>query len=339
MTTPPQPETAFTESMALSSAAAAGSKPMLSTRIKPILRRNGLIIFLALLLVLFTIMRPEFLSQANIRNILLSASVIGILAVGQTIVMLTGGFDLSVAKIAIVAGIVVALVAPMGPLLAITSAIAAAMLVGLVNGTLIAKARVNPFVVTLGMFTILISVALLLNNGASVTRLPEWLDALLAWNVGWVPGIVIWFVIVALAAHVLLSYTKFGRHIYAVGGNVEASRLAGINVDRVLTAAYILCAVCAGIAGILLTARLGTASPVALPGAELDAIAAVIIGGTLLGGGFGSIPRTIIGVVILSALSSGLILLGVASYWQGFFKGVIIILAVAVDVIFNSRRR
>lgn len=306
--------------------------------IRPLLQRNGLLIFLLILLLVFTVMRPEFLSQANIRNIFLSASVVGILAVGQTIVMLTGGFDLSVAKTAVVAGMVVALAAGLGPI-AVVLALLATAAVGLINGGLISKARVNPFVVTLGMFTILTSVALLINNGGSVSGLPAWLSQLTSWNIAGLPGIVVWFLVVAAIAHVLLAHTRFGRHVYAVGGNPEASRLAGIKVNQVLTTVYVLCAVYAGFAGIMLTARLSTASPVALPAAELDAIAAVIIGGTRLGGGFGSIPRTILGVIVLSALSSGMVLLGVSAYWQGLFKGAIIILAVAVDVIVSTKRK
>lgn len=331
------PTTTPTEAVAIAQAPAPKEPSRFALR--PLLQRNGLLIFLALLLVVFTIIRPEFLGQANIRNILLSASVVGILAVGQTIVMLTGGFDLSVAKTAVIAGMVVALTAGLGLPLAVGAALLATAAVGFVNGSLISKARVNPFVVTLGMFTILTSLALLINNGGSVSGLPSWMPGLVSWNFLGLPGIVVWFAIVAILAHILLAHTRFGRHVYAVGGNVEASRLAGIKVDRVLTTVYILCAVSAGIAGVLLTARLGTASPVALPAAELDAIAAVIIGGTRLAGGFGSVPRTILGVIVLSALSSGMVLLGISAYWQGMFKGAIIILAVAVDVVVSTRRR
>lgn len=330
--------TSTTEPASNSGAVPAIARPRMSGNVRGLLRRNGLIFFFALLLIVFTIFRPEFLSEANIRNIALSASVVGILAVGQTVVMLTGGFDLSVARNAVVGGMVVALVSGAGPVVAIAAALGAGVFFGFINGVLISRARVNPFVVTLGMFTILTSVALLLNNGGSVSELPTWLTTLVAGNVGGVPVIVVWFAVIALLTHVLLAYTRFGRHIYAVGGNVEASRLAGIKVNRVLTSAYVVCAGLAATAGVLLTARLGSASPVALPNAELDAIAAVIIGGTRLSGGFGSVPRTIIGVLILTALSSGLVLLGVAAYWQGLFKGAVIILAVAVDVIFSRKR-
>lgn len=302
------------------------------------LRRNGLLIFFAVLIVAFALIRPEFISEANVKNILQSSAIIGILACGQTIVLLTGGFDLSVARAAVISGMVVMLVAPQGPLVALLAALVAAVLIGSLNGTLIAKAQVNPFVVTLGMYTILGSVALLINEGGSISGAPTWLTGLTQGGVFGLSSSFIWFAGIALVTHCVLAYTRFGRHVYAVGGNREAARLSGIRADRVIILCYVLCSLLAGIAGVLLTARLQTASPVALPGAELDAIAAVIIGGTRMTGGFGSIPRTIVGVLILSSLSSGMVLLGVESYWQGVVKGAIIIAAVAFDVLFKPRR-
>jgi ribose/xylose/arabinose/galactoside ABC-type transport system permease subunit len=307
------------------------------SKLAPTLKRNGLLIFFAFLLVVFTIARPEFLSQANIRNILLSASVIGILALGQTVVILTGGFDIGIAKTAVLAGMVVALTAGMGPA-ALLVGIAATIVIGLVNGILISRTKVNPFIVTLGMYTILTSVALLSNDGGSVINLPPWLLGLVSWQFLGMPGIVWWFAFIAVITHVALAYTRWGGHIYAVGGNEEAARLAGIKSSNVLASAYVVAAVVGGLAGVMLTSRLGTASPVALPGAELDSIAAVVIGGTKLSGGFGSIPRTIVGILILMALQSGLVLMGVNPYYQGMFKGAILILAVAVDVIFGKKK-
>lgn len=301
------------------------------------LRQSGLLVFFGLLVIAFAIARPEFLSEANIKNVLQSAAVVGILACGQTVVMLTGGFDLSVARNAVTVGLVVALLAPsLGPV-AILVALAVAGGIGLVNGSLIARARVNPFIVTLGTYTILGSVALLINNGQSVSGLDGWLRSLTSWNVGGFSSLVFWLLVVAVVTHVTLAYTRFGRHVYSVGGNLEAARLSGVRTNRVLTSAYVIAGLCAGLAGILLTSRLGTASPAALPGVELDAIAAVIIGGTRLGGGFGSIPRTLVGVLILTSLTSALVILGVATYWQGVLKGAIIITAVAVDVAFSRR--
>lgn len=306
-------------------------------RVKNLLQQNGLIIFFGLLMVVFAAIEPNFVSTANIRNVLISASLLGILATGQTIVVITGGFDLSVARNAVVTGMVLALLVGVGPVLAILGALAVAVATGFVNGVLISGAKVNPFVVTLGMYTVLGSVALLLNNGGSISGMPNWLIALVNHQLFGISAIVYWFIAIAILLHIVLAYTKFGRHVFAVGGNAEAARVSGIKVKRIITGAYMISGLTAGMAGILATARLRTASPVALPGMELDAIAAVIIGGTRLSGGFGSIGRTIVGVLILASLSSGLVLLGVAAYWQGVFKGAIIILAVAVDVVFNRR--
>jgi ribose/xylose/arabinose/galactoside ABC-type transport system permease subunit len=303
-----------------------------------IARRNGLILFFIVLIAVFAAIRPEFVSEANVKNILQSASIVGILACGQTIVLLTGGFDLSIARTAVMGGMIVMAAVGLGPVLAVVLAIVVTAVIGLTNGSLIAKAQVNPFVVTLGMYTILGSVALLVNNGGSLNDTPDWLVALTDWKVFGLSSTFVWFAGLALITHALMAYTRFGRHIYAVGGNREAARLSGIRADRTIIWAYVLASALAGIAGILLTSRLHTASPVALPGAELDAIAAVIIGGTRMTGGFGSIPRTILGVLVLASLSSGMVILGVESYWQGVVKGAIIIAAVAFDVLFKDRR-
>lgn len=301
-------------------------------------QQSGLLLFFTALVVVFAIFRPDFLSEVNIKNILQSSAIVGILACGQTVVMLTGGFDLSIARNAVLAGLVVALLAGTSPIVAVLGALLLAALVGALNGTLIAKGRVNPFIVTLGSYTILGSAALLINNGQSVSGMPSWMTGLTGWNVGGFTSLVFWFAATAVLTHVLLAYTRFGRHVYAIGGNLEASRLSGVRSDRVLIGSYTIAGLTAGITGLLLTSRLGTASPSALPGVELDAIAAVIIGGTKLGGGYGSIPRTIVGVLILTSLSSALVILEVATYWQGVLKGAIIIIAVAVDVAIRVRK-
>lgn len=307
-------------------------------RLVGMLRQSGLLVFFALLVVILAILRPEFLSPVNIRNILQSGAIVGVLACGQTVVMLTGGFDLSVAKNAVVVGLLAAILAKsMGPV-GVLIALALGALVGALNGFLIAKGKVNPFVVTLGTYTVLGSAALLMNGGQSESDIPAWFRDLTQWNLFSLSALVFWFALVCLVVHTVLAYTKFGRHIYAVGGNYEASRLSGVRSDRVLISAYVISGLAAGIAGVLLTSRLGSANPAALPGLELDAIAAVIIGGTRLSGGFGSISRTIMGVLILQSLSAALVILQVDTYWQGVLKGAIIIIAVMVDVAFSRRR-
>lgn len=304
-----------------------------------LLRANGLIIFFILLIVVFSLVRAEFASMDNLRNILLSASVMGILAIGQTIVVLTGGFDLGVAKTAATAGMMVLLISHLGPIGAVLGTMVMAAVIGLVNGSLVAKGRVAPFVVTLGMYTILGSVTLLMNGGESLNNTTDWLRPLTAWNLFGLSGTTYWFLGLAVAFQLILSHTRWGRQIYAVGGNHEAARLAGIRADRVVISAYVVCAMLCGLAGILLTSRMNMATPVALPGVELDAMAAVIIGGTRMSGGFGSVWRTVVGVLVLYCLTSGLVLLGVAAYWQGILKGAVIIIAVFVDVVFNKQRK
>lgn len=304
-----------------------------------VLRANGLIIFFIALIIVFSLIKPEFASAANLRNILLSAAVMGILAVGQTLVVLTGGFDLSVARTAATAGIVLLVSQGLGPVGALVVTFAVVALIGLVNGLLIAKGRVAPFVVTLGMYTILGSVTLLVNGGESINDETTWLAPLTSFSAGSLAGSTVWFIGIAIVAQLALSHTRHGRQVYAVGGNHEAARLAGIRADRTVVGAYVLCSLLAGVAGILLTSRLHMASPVALPGVELDAMAAVIIGGTRMRGGFGSVWRTVVGVLVLYSLTSGLVLLGVAAYWQGVLKGTVIIVAVLVDVVFNKQNR
>lgn len=307
-------------------------------RLRSLIFDNSLTIFFASLVVIVAIIEPVFLDWNNIQSILRGAAVIGIIAAGMTVVMVAGGFDLSVARVAALCGIVVGQLNGYGPVVTILAMLAVSVAIGLVNGTLIAKAKVNPFVVTLGMLSIASTLTLVVSSGRVIRNLDPWLQSLAQGDIGPIPKAVLLFLVVAVAIHLLLSRTQFGRHVYAVGGNLEASRLAGIKVDRVLIWCYVLVAVCSGIAGTVLTSRLNSASPVALPGGELDAIAAVIIGGTKLGGGHGNvIPGTLVGVLILASMNNGLILLGIDPDWQGLMKGSVIILAVGFDILQGRR--
>ncbi|MBV9250133.1 MAG: ABC transporter permease, partial [Acetobacteraceae bacterium] len=242
------------------------------------------------------------------------------------------------ARVAALCGIVVAQLSGDGPIVTILAMLGVSIAIGLINGTLIAKAKVNPFVVTLGMLSIAYSLTLLVSGGRVIRNHDPWLASVAQGDIGPIPKAVVLFLLVATLVHFLLSRTQFGRHVYAVGGNFEASRLAGIRVDRLLIVCYVLVAACSGLAGMVLTSRLNSASPLALPSGELDAIAAVIIGGTRLGGGEGSVlPGTLIGVLILAAMDNGLILLGIDPDWQGLMKGSVIILAVGFDILQGRR--
>lgn len=301
-------------------------------------QRNGIPIIFILLVVVFATLKPQFVDPANLASIVRGASVIGIIAVGMTLVMVGGGFDLSVARVAALSGVVVGTLNQSGPLLAIGGTLLVAVGIGLTNGILVSKAKVNPFVVTLGMMSIAASLSLVAAGGETKRDFAPWLNELAAGDVGPIPKVTIYFLIASVVCHVLLAHTRYGRYIYAAGGNPEAARLAGIRVDRVIASTYVLVAVLSAIAGIVLVSRLQSATSDILLGGELDAIAAVIIGGTRLGGGVGSVPRTVLGVLILSMLSNALVLFGVDPFWQGALKGSIIIAAVALDAL-TSRRR
>lgn len=302
-------------------------------------QRNGIPIIFILLVVVFALLRPEFVSPANLVSIVRGASVIGIIAVGMTLVMVGGGFDLSVARVAALSGVIVGSLNQSGPLLAIGGTLLVAVGIGLTNGILVTKARVNPFVVTLGMMSIAASLSLVVAGGETKRDFDPWLNELAAGDIGPIPKVAIYFLVAAIVCHVLLAHTRFGRYIYASGGNPEAARLAGIRVDRVIASTYVLVAVLSAVAGIVLVSRLQSATSEILLGGELDAIAAVIIGGTRLGGGVGSVPRTVLGVFILSMLSNALVLFGVDAFWQGTLKGSVIIAAVAFDALSARRRR
>jgi inositol transport system permease protein len=308
-------------------------------RIRGLLARNGLTLFFAAFAVGLAVLNPRFLEPNNLVNVFKGASIVGIMACGMTVTMIGGGFDLSVARTAALCSVVLVLAQGLGIVAAVLITMSVALVVGLVNGTLIVRAKVNPFVVTLGMLSIVGSAALLASGGKFLDQTAEWVPILGQGDIAFFPTPIFWWLVVALLCHALLAYTRIGRYIYALGGNPEAARLAGVPVGRITVLTYVVVALTAGFAGIVLVGRLNSASAIALPGVELDVIAAVIIGGTKLTGGSGTIPKTIIGTLILATLSNGVVLLGVEPYWQGILKGAVVIAAVAFDVFQRSRRR
>lgn len=307
--------------------------------IRRVLARNGLTIFFAAFAVGLALANPRFLEPNNLVNVVKGASIVGIMACGMTVTMICGGFDLSVARTAALSCIVLVTAQALGPVGAVMVAMGAALVVGLVNGTLIVRARVNPFVVTLGMMSIVGSAALLISGGKFLDNTADWIPWFGQGELLGIPAPIFWWAAVAILCHALLAYTRIGRYIYAIGGNPDAARLAGIPVGRIVLLTYVIVSLTAGWAGVVLVGRLNSASAIALPGVELDVIAAVIIGGTKLTGGSGTIPKTIIGTLILATLSNGVVLLGVEPYWQGILKGAVVIAAVGFDVFQHSRRR
>jgi ribose transport system permease protein len=305
------------------------------------IRRMSVLGILLLICVVFALGSSEFLTASNLLNVALQTSIIAIVAIGMTFVIFTAGIDLSVGSLMALCGAVAAGIAVrqgMDTYLSISIALGVGMFLGAVNGLMVVKGGIPPFVATLSMLAIARGLTLVYTEGRPIAGLDE---RFIYWGTGQVLGIplpVIIMIIIAVVAHIITRYTPFGLHVYSTGGNEETTRLAGISPDRIKMAVYMISGILAALGGILLTARLWSAQPNAAVGWELDAIAAPVLGGTSLFGGVGSIGGTVIGAFIIGVLSNGLNLMGVPSYYQQVIKGLVLILAVTVDLI-NKRRR
>ena len=299
-----------------------------------LLRHQGALVALVVACLFGVSRYATFLTPENLLNVLRQNSMLGLVALGMTFVILTGGIDLSVGAVLAVAGVVAASLAERGTLVAVVGGIATAALLGLVNGLLIARARIQPFVVTLAMLIAARGAALAFTGEESVRVAPgaEGLVWLGRGTVGPLPVPVILLFAAYLAGWVVLRYTAFGRHVYGVGDSEDAARLLGLRVDRVLVATYVLSGALAGLAGVVLAARLGAGQPVAGTGWELDAIAAVVVGGTLLTGGQGGAGLTLVGVLLLGVILNLLNLEGTISpWWQWVIRGAFLLAVVVVQ--------
>lgn len=295
------------------------------------------LIALIFLIVVVSFLNPNFFTVDNILNILRQTSVNAIIAVGMTLIILTAGIDLSVGSVLALCGAFAAtLIAMEVPvLIAVPTALLAGAILGAISGVIIAKGKVQAFIATLVTMTLLRGVTMVYTDGRPIsTGFTDVADSFAWFGTGYAMGIPvpIWLmVIVFAAAWYLLNHTRFGRYVYALGGNESATRLSGINVDRVKIGVYAICGFLSALAGIIITSRLSSAQPTAGMGYELDAIAAVVLGGTSLAGGKGRIMGTLIGALIIGFLNNALNLLDVSSYYQMIAKAVVILLAVLVD--------
>ncbi len=282
---------------------------------------------------MFAAIAPGFFSVANAVNIALSIAIIGILAVGMTAVILTGGIDLSIGSVLALAGVSAAIAATKGaPLpVVILVALGVGAITGIVNGSLIAWLRVPPFVATLAMLTVARGLSFIISGGRSIGGMPSSFGALGRAVVFGIPAPVLVMVAVMAAGAFVLSRMVLGRHIYALGGNAEAAWLAGIRVKLVTGIVYTLNGVLGGLAGFVLASRLGAGVPNAGVQYELDVIAAVVVGGTSLSGGRGSIGSTLWGTVFIGVLTNGLNLANVDPYVQKIALGIVIVIAVIAD--------
>ena len=293
----------------------------------------GIWILLAVAVAFASVAIPAFRDPVNLANILRQSSVLGILAIGQTFVIAAGMIDLSVGMIA---GLVVVLSCWMlNGEAALTLPVAAAMLllgagIGFVNGSLVNRLKLHPLILTFGMLSILQGVIFTFTD-RSVGRASAPLKILANGDIWGIPLSGLVLLAVLFAAHIVFSRTSFGYHLLAVGGNPESGRRAGIDVGAVRLACFMISGLSAGLAGLLLAGRLGTGYPLAGSGLELDAIVAVVLGGTALSGGRGSVIRSIGGVIVLSIVSNALNLLEVSAFVQMFIKGVIVVIAILVN--------
>ncbi|SDW69266.1 ribose ABC transporter permease [Paenibacillus sp. PDC88] len=295
----------------------------------------GPLLGLILLIVIVTIMNPGFLEPLNILNLLRQVSINALLAFGMTFVILTGGIDLSVGSILALSSAIVAnlMLSGLDPILAIIVGVLLGGIMGMMNGLMITKGKMAPFIATLASMTIFRGLTLVYTNGNPITGLGDNM-AFQLFGRGYFLGIpvpAITMMITFAILWVILHKTSFGRKTYAIGGNEKAALVSGIKVDRVKIMIYSLAGMMAALAGAILTSRLNSAQPTAGDSYELDAIAAVVLGGTSLTGGRGLIIGTLIGALIIGVLNNGLNLLGVSSFYQMVVKGVVIVIAVLID--------
>ncbi len=303
--------------------------------IKDFLRRYSVAMILLIMVIALSLFSWRFLRPSNLINISLQTSIVAIVAIGMTFTILTGGIDLSVGSVMALSGALASgfIVRNGFPLYgAIFLALVIGIAIGLVNGLLIVKGNIPPFVATLAVMAVGRGLTLVYTQGKPISGMG---DDFVFWGsgkLGLFPVPVIILFLVFLLSYIVLRHTRFGLHIYAIGGNEETARLAGIKNDLSKISVYMISSFTAALAGILLTARLWSAQPNAGVGLELEAIAATVLGGTSLMGGYGGTGGTVVGAFIMGVLANGLNLLEISSYSQRVFKGIIFILAVMFDI-------
>ncbi|RDY27225.1 ribose ABC transporter permease [Romboutsia weinsteinii] len=308
-----------------------------SLNMKEVLVKYKSLLGLVLLIAVVSVLNPSFLSVKNIMNILRQTSVNAVIAAGMTFVILTGGIDLSVGSILGISGAVCAslLVSGQNVVVAVIAALLVGAAVGFINGFVISKGKLQPFIATLATMTILKGLTLVYTNGNPITlgsnELAMSFGKIGGGTIFGIPTPAMIMMIVFMVCYYILHNTKMGRYTYALGSNEEATKLSGLNTDKIKIWVYTISGILASVAGIIITSRLYSAQPTAGAGYELDAIAAVVLGGTKLAGGKGKITGTIIGALIIGVLSNALNILDVSSYYQTMVKGGVILLAVLLD--------
>ncbi|MFB9993165.1 ABC transporter permease [Deinococcus oregonensis] len=309
-----------------------------NARLVSALQRYGVLIALGLLILFGTLRYENFLSPYNITTVLSYNSMFGLIALGMAFVIITGGIDLSVGSVAAFASVVAALLSPHGLWVALIGAVGAAAVLGLINGAIIAYLKILPFITTLAMLLAARGLALILAGNQSVSAdYDHGFTTLGQGSISGVPYIAILLFVAFAIGAVVLRYTRFGRRVLAIGGNEEASRLMGLPVERTLLTVYTLSGALAGLAGVILASQFGAGQPTEGLGWELTAIAAVVVGGTLLTGGMGSIGSTLVGVLLLGVIfnvlnfENGRGTISLTVYWQSVIRGAFLLLVVILQ--------
>lgn len=319
----------------------AGQTFSMSSCVKKIFRQRESAIFLALIaiMVVITIVAPQFATSGNIYRVSRQISFVAIAALGVFTVILTGGIDLSLGSTIGLSGVAcgLSMAAGVHPLLAILIGMLTGFSVGIVNGVLVSYVGITPFIVTLGMLSIARGSIWIVTKGWPVENIDDRILVLGQGDLLGIPVPVVIMFAVAVVIHFLMRFTVFGRRIYAIGGNEEATRLSGIDVQKIKCLAYGISGLLASITGIILVARFSSAQTSSGEGWELDAIAAAVIGGTSLAGGAGSVIGVLIGAAIMGVIRNGLVLMRVSAYWQTAIMGLIVILAAVIDRVKNRK--
>lgn len=321
-------------------------------RAKALLQKYGIILVLLFLIVVISIVQPKFLSSTNIFNVLTQSSIFGIMALGMTLVITSKGIDISVGSVLAFSGVVAASLAQVGTattlkfagisdmpvIVPIVAAIVIGSLMGGINGGLIAFTGIPAFIATLGMMTIARGFALIYTGGKPISQFTDGM-MFIGSKVAMIPVPVIVYLIMITITWVLLGHTSFGKNVYAIGGNIKAAEISGVNVKKNLVLIYGYAGLCAAVAALVFAGRVGSVHPGAAAGYELTAIAATTIGGTSHYGGIGTVWGAVVGALVLGVLRNGMTLMGIEAYWQQIVEGVIIIVAVVVDMRKNARKK
>ena len=305
-----------------------------------ILAKREAAIFIALIVISagISLVAPQFLTAKNMYLVSRQISFVAIVALGELFVILTGGIDLSVGSTVGLSGMItgVVLAAGVHPIFALPIGVLSGMLIGMFNGSVIAYVGITPFIVSLGALSMGRGLSLILTKGNPIIDMPSSFFFLAQSDLLGIPTPVIIAAIIAIIVHVTLTYTAFGRRIYAIGGNEQATALSGVDVKMIKLKIYAICGLLAGVVGVLLVARFNSAQPATGKGWELDAIASAVIGGTSLSGGVGTVLGLLIGATVMGVIRNGLVLMQVSAYWQDFIIGGIIVLAAVIDRIKNK---